>query len=193
MPGEPAHEILRRFAAHAEDLSTLRLVRTGELRASFSINAPGIGQPVQMSEHRPDEEDLRSFLMSFRHFVMERSPIFVNYVLNVAHQHITDDELAHLAAAARRRWLESQRQGTVEFVVNDDRITPAHITDLWINGYYFHMDETKRRQLEAIARTGLSRWMFMNAIVNASRVVLHLGRLCTAAVREGFVSEAKIR
>jgi hypothetical protein len=156
------------------------------------MNAPGIGAPVSMEMHEPDEEDLRSYLLDFRKFTMERESVFINRVFNVAHQHVTADLVVEALKDARREWNREQ-EGSIGFIVNDQRITAAAVIDLWINGYYFHRDAEKRRRLEALAQLPLTRFHFLDAVVSASKVIFFTGQWLKAALRDGLISEHRIR
>jgi hypothetical protein len=122
--------------------------------------------------------------------VSDREPVFLYRVFNVAHRHVTSDEIIAGLAKARAAWRDALQQGNVRLVINDVDLTPETIMDLWINGWYFHDDVEKRRKLEALA---VSQWLFIDSVVGATKVVLYVGHVLKIALREGLVSDRPVR
>lgn len=186
-------EALRRFVYQVDELQARRVLQEQDLRSSFSLNAPAINAPVSVSHHEPDEEDLRSYLLDFRKFMAVNDPVFLGRVLNVAHRHVTSDEITAGLVSARSGWKNTLAAGSVRFVIDDEHLTPEMILDLWINGWYFHNDSDKRRKLDALAPMPMSRWLFIDAVVSATKVILYSGHVLKIALREGLVSDARVR
>jgi len=75
------------FVDRVEQLRTTRAVRGG-LNSEMSINYHRMhGMQFRLTE--PDEEDIRSFLLTFRQFVSEKEPVFVPSTYNICHKHIS--------------------------------------------------------------------------------------------------------
>jgi hypothetical protein len=191
-PEEPPTETLRRFVDRAEELQTRQIIQDDDLRSSLQIKGE-MNQPVAMSHHEPNEENLRSYLMDFRKFTLKHEPVFINRVLNLAHRHITGEVLVRNLADARRGWKESMTHGDIAFLVNNERLEPEHVLDLWINGYYFHDDLEKARKLEALSRVPLSRWLFINVLVKATQILIYVAHHIKIALREGLIADSAIR
>jgi hypothetical protein len=186
------NETLRRFVHHVDQLRARRIIREEDLRSSLNLNASR-ETPLQVSHHEPDEEDLRSYLLDFRKFIAEQEPVFLNRVLNVAQRHVTSDEILGGIAGARSAWKDVLQKGDLAYRVNQTPLTPELVLDLWINGWYFHNDASKRRRLDALTRVPMSRWLFINAVVSATKVILYVGHVVKIALREGLVSATPIR
>ena len=98
---------LELYKARVEELRRTRLIRQG-----FN---PGITlrwermKGLQFESREPDEEDLRSFLLTFRQFVSEQEPVFLNRIYNLCHKHITSDELRNYLVKSREIWKNAQR------------------------------------------------------------------------------------
>jgi hypothetical protein len=189
---DPPTETLRRFVYHVDQLQARRIIREEDLRSSLNINFAK-GGPLTVRHHEPDEEDLRSYLLDFRKLVSDREPVFVYRVFKVAHRHVSSDEIVAGLARARAAWRDALQQGDIRFVVNDIDLTPETIMDLWINGWYFHDDVEKRRKLEALGDVPASRWLFIDSVVSATKVVLYVGHVLKIALREGLVSDSAVR
>jgi hypothetical protein len=81
----------------------------------------------------------------------------------------------------------------VEFIVNDEMLMPETVMDLWINGSYFHADEEKVRRLEQLAKVPMSRWLFINAVAGATKVIFYVDHLIGIALRDCLVSDSTVR
>jgi hypothetical protein len=189
MVTEPAHDTLGRFVYQVDQLRTRRVLTEKDLRSAMTMKFEK-GRPLTMQYHRPDEEDLRSYLLDFRKFVSPREPVHLNRVLNVAHRHITSDEIVAELAKARADWKKALKSGDVQFFTNEEAYPPERIMDLWINGSYFHDEPDKRRQLEALSPAGFPHWLFINAVVTTSQLVIYFGHVFKIVLREGLVSDA---
>jgi hypothetical protein len=80
-------------------------------------------------------------------------------------------------------------------VIRGKEITPEYATDLWINGYYFHITQ-KLEELKTF--TGpfenlLVRNRFLNNVYDATMYALNLRNITMIAVREGHCDFARIK
>lgn len=82
-------DLVARFLTRARQLSELRF---------------------KLSTGQPDEDDLRSFLLTLRQFLMPSEPVFLFRMFNLAHKHLTSEELRTDLAASRKEWASFQRQ-----------------------------------------------------------------------------------
>jgi len=146
-----------------------------------------INQPVQLSVHQPDEEDLRSFLLTFRQFVSDREPVFVRRIANLLWQQLTGDEVRGLLQRARERYGQSLRAGSLKFVADEHHFSPEEALDLWINGRYFHNDERKAAALDRLdPMSGIFvRQVFLEVLVEATRYIRFLADVVIIARRDG--------
>lgn len=183
---ESPTETLRRFVDRVESLLELRIVRHRRLDASLTFHGER-GKPIVFQHSQPDEDDLRSYLLAFRKFILKGEPTFVEYVLNVAEKHVVNDSIRQALRDVRREWKRAQA-GSIGLRVNSENVPAALSIDLWINGHYFHDDTTKERQLREMARVPLSRWHFLNAVVDSSNVLFGVAYWIKVALREGSVT-----
>lgn len=80
-------EALDLYVKRVNELLSTRLVTSGDLRTSLSMRA-SVDQPMELSVHEPDEEALRSFLLTFRQFVSDKEG---TRVAQDIYAHIRDD------------------------------------------------------------------------------------------------------
>ena len=135
-------EQLELFVERANEIRSLRLVKNGVntgLKISWNKE-----KGLSLSFKDVDEDDLKSFLMTFRHFISKEEPIFIYRIFNICHKRILNDKIKCYLIKSRDHWKSSCQIGHMKFTVNRKVFSPEYITDLFINGYYFHNDKEKR-------------------------------------------------
>lgn len=177
------------FVQRVDELHRTRLVRTGGLRASFNLSAAR-DRPLELTTHSPDEDDLRSFLLTFRQFTLKGEPIEAGRIANRLWSDLTGDEVRSLLVAGRERYRAAMRTGSLAFVLNDHRFTPEEVLDLWVNGRYFHNDERKAAAIDALDPMSsiFVRHVFLDVLVEATRYFTLLADVILICRRDGILS-----
>lgn len=180
------------FLRRVEELHGTRLVRSGELRSSLNLSAAR-DQPLSLTTHNPDEDDLRSFLLTFRQFISKSEPIELGKIANLLFRRLTGDEPRTHLANARARYHKELRMGAMAFVLNDERMTPEEVLDLWINGRYFHNDSRKAAAIDALDPMSrvFVRHLFLDVLVEATRYVIFLANVIVIARRDGLLETCR--
>src|ERR1041385_2597906 len=91
------------FIARVDELGTTALIRRNGLETRFRLhfdNRAGGG----FAFSQPDEELLRSFLLTFRQFLMDKEPVFIRRILSLAYRHISSDQLRARVAENSEDW-----------------------------------------------------------------------------------------
>jgi hypothetical protein len=181
-------EALDLFVRRVEELLATRLVASGDLRTSFNLRA-AIDQPAQLSVHQPDEENLRSFLLTLRQFVSDKEPVFVRRIANVLWVRLTGDEVREHLERARSRYGQALRTGSLKFIADEHHFRPEEALDLWINGRYFHNDERKAATLERLDPMAaiFVRQVFLEVLVEATRYIRFLADVIVISRRDGLL------
>lgn len=175
------------FVRRADELAARPLVRQGG-RIEFTVQFEAM-RSLRMGTREPDEEQLRSFLMALRPFVSPKEPIFLDRVYNLCHQRLRSETFRNYLVEARKAWKRSTQQGSLRFLVDDQRLSPADAADLWINGYYFHADLEKERRLKQLNPSGgvISRYQFLEYCLDAARQVLYVRNVLLRAIGDGLI------
>lgn len=135
---------LKLFLERASQLSDSDYVKQG-MSAEIKI----IGDSNDSSSsNKPEEEQIRSFLLIFRHFISDSEPVFVYRILNDAYISLNDENYKKAFSEIRERLKHTMEHGPFGMTLDNEELTPVHALDLWINGYYFHSDKGKRSELE---------------------------------------------
>jgi hypothetical protein len=138
----------------------------------------------------PDETELRSFLLTFRQFISDKEPVFLNRIYNLCQQHLTSDLLKGHLVDAREAWKQMQKQSGMKLVVDGQELMPERVTRMWINGYYFHTDSEDFRTLQRLQphTRPLLRYQFLTFVGEATQNVLYVGHIINIALHEGLVA-----
>lgn len=181
-------DYVSRYLTRARELSDTRLLRSWR-GTKLTVNYDYLSG-LKIQSHQPDEEDLRSCLVTLRQFLMNDEPVFIFRIYNIAQLHLASDDLKKKLQDSRKLWSAFQRQGPIRFEVNGKVLTPERITDLWINGYYFHND-ADFRVLENLARHGpggvLARHMFLDWITEAAKQIFYVANVLRYAEAQGML------
>lgn len=181
-------ESLELFVQRTEELLNSRLILNG-FGTSLSFNFDRMSG-LTFSSKQPDEELLRSFLLTFRKFLSNDEAVFLFKIFNLCQQYLNSDKLKGFLIEARQLWsqqMKGGKKGNVRFTKNGRLLYPEYVTDLWINGYYFHDSPDKLRELEELlsADTFLSRHIFLDHLVQAVRFISYTRFIVTVGFREG--------
>lgn len=177
------------FVRRADELRSLRLIRSDQLAARMNLSWDRV-KGLRLETNAPDEEDLRSFLLTFRQFVSAKEPVFLNRIFNICHSRLRSDELRGYLVEAREEWKRNQRGNGVVVTIDDRTMTPERVTELLINGHYFHStDLPLQRELQGLGPPErlLVRWVFLNFVVDATRQVLYVATVVNVALRGGLM------
>ena len=175
------------FLHWAGELQNTRLLRNiGE--HSFSLKFEQ-AKGLQFKTNTPNEEDLRSFLMVFRRFIGNDEPVYFYKIYKICIEGINSDELRKGLTEARNSWQTGLKSDGFGFNYNGHEFTPEEITDLWINGYYFHNDSDKLRLLKTLQplENALMRFKFITHLLDATRNILYVRHVMIYAIREGLL------
>jgi hypothetical protein len=150
----------------------------------------GPDQPLEYKISEPEPEVLESYLLRLRKFMSSDEPLFVHGVRNLARTLLPESELRDQLDDAHREWSRQMKNAQVSIRLNDNEIFPSYAWDLYVNGTYFHLDQSKREKLRLFADSGaewMIRWQFLNQIVYASHYVFEISLVVESAMRENVM------
>lgn len=172
------------YKTRTEELKNTRLIRKG-FNPAITVQWNNM-QGLQFNSSEVDEEDLRSFLITFRQFISPKEPVFLQHIYNLCQRCLASDELKGYLIKSREAWKKAQRNTGIKLIIKGKEITPEDVTDLWINGYYFHNDSEKMAMLKRLLphESMLVRNHFLNFLVDATRQILYVSNIITIALKE---------
>lgn len=177
-------EQLELYIERVKELEDTRMLRNG-FDTSLSMKWDRI-QGIRFESNEPDNDDLRSFLVTFRQFIMHEEPIYLDKIYNICHQYITSNILKGYLTESREIWKKQLSHGRLGLVINEKYISPEYVTNLWINGYYFHNDPIKLRKLKSLLpdENLLIKHAFLSHLSQATHQVLYVCFIIEVAMRE---------
>lgn len=174
------------FLQKVDELGRTRLIeRTTQIGYTLKYDQTA---GMSFESREPDEEDLRSFLLTFRRFVAQGDPVNIGRIHNIADRRVTSDDLRRHLREAREHWRRDVQVGGMSLVFNGKQISPEYVADLFINGHYFHDEPDKRAKLVSLTEPLeylLVRHHFLNFIVDGARQVFYVANVLNIAIRDG--------
>ena len=172
-------EGLTLFVKRARELSQRRLMTSGS-QWRFYLNRNQIGGP--------DEEDVRSFLVTFRQFISQSDPIFIGKIFNDCINHLPIGEMKASFQQTKGDWERALRKGDRAFKIDKGIVTPEHALDLWINGCYFHNDPNKAAEFKRLSNRSpaLFALSFILPLRDLSAIIIHAADLIERGLQQNL-------
>ena len=176
------------YLRKAEELRMEPAVQQGHFNIALSLKFEA-GGPLTARSKEPDETLFRSFLMTFRMFVSNDEPVYVNRVHNVLWANIRSDELKGDMQRAAEKWKRSCHVGALQIVTGEGPKAPSHLMDIWINGWYFHNDRRKTFAVGCLMASGIpfARHAFLNHVLDATNYVFFVAQVIVVGRRSGLL------
>jgi hypothetical protein len=177
---------LETFVKHVELLRRLPLVTKGQgVGWSLNVNkAKGMSVQVTLL----DENDLRSFLLTFRMFISPKANIQLNKVYDTCFLKLkANNDLRDRLVEAREVWKEALgKAGSIEF--EERMYSREQAALMWMNGGYFHSDLERYAELNEQLGRGWPyvQMHFGNFVVDATRVIIYTGHVIEYARRNNL-------
>jgi hypothetical protein len=179
---------LQKFHKTVQELMTTNLMKKG-LNPSMKLSVKG--QDMWFETEWPEEDDLRSFLLTFRLFVAKKEDVFLNHIFNLCHQKLKDNKLRKYLAGARKIWKKANESIGFDIVHQGKKQTPERITKLWLDGKYFHKDEDKRSKLSVLSypMTQFYKHQLLSYLAEVTRIIFYIDRVIEKVLNEGLYSD----
>src|SRR5262249_52950445 len=85
----------------------------------------------------PSEDDIISFYVALRPFILNDEPENFNRVINILSRHSASDKVAEHYRTVRKNWLNNMDRKLWEFRVDGEELTFKLLIDLWFHGRRF--------------------------------------------------------
>ena len=177
-------EKLKLFVDKVNELRDTNLLKKGfDIRQNISWRQ---GNAVEFSLKEPDEGEFRDYLVTFRRFVSNED-VQLNRVFNICHRRLINNELKQQFSLLREAWSRIRRNSGLSLIMDGSEVTSEKLADIWLNGRYFHDDLEHRELLDSLPPFILAdlRFKFLNFVVEASRLIIYMGRAVDTALHDG--------
>ncbi len=131
-----------------------------------------------------DEDLLKSFLMDFRKLVMNDERTHFQSVANVIARRRTSMQAK--VKDIKKRYERKLKSSPILLEAGDKR---ADIVDAWLNGHYFHQDQTLKSAIleEAVIR----KQQFITAVIDLTGIAQELGGIARKALGVKIITTQK--
>lgn len=181
-------ERIELFLRCVKELQDRRFVHEGLTQFNFQIKYDEKLQRLETKLQEADQEDFRSFLLTFRKLISNNEEVNVDRVLNICIEFIKNEqqELREVLKELKTVWGYGYRNGFVQMQQGGRNLTPEYVLDLWINGSYFHDDPDKRQQLIELMKNDLPsvKIQLLWSLPILTRIILHVGALVSQALED---------
>lgn len=112
----------------------------------------------------PDEETIKSFLLSFRVFYMEGEHTNFYSICNLLYKKILDKKVRAALITIRSNYTKALNTSFVSINFLGKSYLPKDIVNLWFNAEYFHTDIEKVKELDKIVISPFKNLFFYSLI-----------------------------
>lgn len=177
-------EKLRLFVDKVNELRGTTLMRKNGLRYQFHLKGER-DKPVEFQLEEPDEGELRDYLMTFRRFVSNED-VSLNHILNICQKRLTNGERKQQLPTVRQLWSVARQHSGLKLLMNGKEVSAEEVSDMWLNGRYFHDDPGHRELLDSLPPLIYAdlRAKFLNFIIQASRIIIYMGLLVETSLQD---------
>ena len=178
------------FLSCAEELRERPFILKGLYEFQFHVGFDDESGELTCEIQEAEKEHFRSFLLTFRKFILNDAPSNVDWVLNTCRRFVKDEEeeLIEVLDELKAVWGFRYRKGVVQMHTSDLNLTPKYVLDLWINGQYFHSNSPdKRRQLNELLAQELPsvKIQLLWSLPLLTDIILRLAALVSKALEQG--------
>lgn len=188
---------LQLFIQRAKELHNRRFAISG-YPFKFHIYTDKENQKITYEiVEKPDEEDLRAFVLDLRRFISEREPVFIRRIFNDCEKYLQDEKIKQNIRDIKSAWVFLWEKGLIQMSSGGKNLPPEKVMDLWINGQYFHDDIDKKEELEQLLNEQIPciQIQFMISLPSLARVINLTAEIVEYAMNKGlfsFVEKAPI-
>lgn len=180
---------LEMFVERVQELADTRMMRERQLHKYNPRINWDIETGVSVEAEEPDEDDLRSFLLTFRHFVMNDEPTYLYKVLNTANKclKLENHDRRDFLSKAREEWQKAE-VGLEAFIVDQQHLKAEYVLDLYINGKYFHNDPDYADRLRELEKSPirLDKMRFLLSLQDFTHIINQVGNFVAYAAKHDW-------
>lgn len=180
---------VKKFLDCVEELKARPFILKGLQDFEFRIEFQRETGKIICELNEADQEHFRSFLLTFRKFLLKNEPANIDSILNICRQFVKSEqtELREILERLKMIWGYQYRKGTIQITSGNLNLTPEYVFDLWLNGQYFHnRDQQKTEQLKKLLNKDLPsvKFQLLWSLPILTRTITRIGALIAKALKE---------
>ena len=186
-----ARERLKSFLECVEELKARPFTLQGRYDFHFHITCGKEAGETSCEIHEADQETLRSFLLVFRKFLLDKESANIDRTLKTCLKFARPEqtELKEALKQLKTDWNYQYRKGMVQMTSKNIKLTPEKVLDLWLNGAYFHSDPEKAAQLHQLLSGDVPsvKLQLLWSLQYLPDTIILIGELVNKALSEGVL------
>jgi len=138
----------------------------------------------------PDEETIKSFLLSFRVFYMEGEHTNFYSICNLLYKKILDKKARNDLVTIRSNYTKALNTSFIGINFLGKSYSPKDIVDLWFNAEYFHTDIEKVKELDKIVISpgkSLFFYLLIDAVITLTNQISMLKEIIVWATSDSTI------
>jgi len=138
----------------------------------------------------PDEEAIKSFLLSFRVFYMEGEYTNFYSICNLFYKKILDKKVRNDLVTIRPNYTKALNTSFIGINFIEKSYSPREIVDLWFNAEYFHTDIEKVKELDKIVilpGKSLFFYLLIDAVITLTNQISMLKEIIVWATSDSTI------
>jgi hypothetical protein len=179
---------LQMFVDRVQELADTRMMRERQLH-NYKPVIKLTTDEASVDGKEPDEDDLKSFLLTFRHFISNDEPIYIYNVFITANKRLKAEhhDKRDFLSIARSEWKKAET-GLEAFIVDQQQLTALYVLDLYINGRYFHNDPTHADKLREFKKypIRLDRMRFFLSLQDFTNIINQVGNMVAFGLKNDW-------
>lgn len=147
-----------------------------------------------ISTQEPDENELKSLLVTLRQFYLKGEAINIQHIYNLCHLHIKNETYKNYLLKSREIYNKSLKNGGLPIIVNGNEMNPERIFDLFINGEIFHTQPEKHMELKSLPPFAyqLFKQVFLYLLQDFLNQIFYVEKIIKASIKEGSLNISDI-
>ncbi|KPK99460.1 MAG: hypothetical protein AMJ91_07735 [candidate division Zixibacteria bacterium SM23_73_3] len=178
-------ELIELFQNRIKELQNTKIMRGGtNLNFDFYDDLTMAQKPESLEK----EELIKSFLMSFRYFYLNKEPTNFGYFHNRIFQKVRDPKERETLSELRKRFKQVLRtSGGLAYYYKGERVTPEKMIGLWFTGHYFHSDTDARSELDNWLKRagGIFQFLFLDALKELAAILIYYSKILNLIIEPG--------
>jgi hypothetical protein len=159
---EEEMNLLRLFHEQFIQIAESSFIKDGDFNSYISIQIDKINDEINITHDTPEEADIRSILLLVRPIKLQNdnTNIRIEKILSILKRRSANDKTQLYIQTLMRNYKDRSGEPAFRLRGRFGEYNEMDIFDLWVNGYYFHKDSSKRDELN-----DLMEWPAMKQVV----------------------------
>jgi hypothetical protein len=160
---------LKLFHEKCTQISDTSFIKDGTFNSSFSLQIDRANGENNAIFQGPKEEEIRSIILLVRQIKLqnEEPVILIERILNILKNRASNEETRLYLKALSRSYKDRSSETSFTLRGPDPKFIYKYYNDLdifrlWVDGYFFHNDRSKRQVLDDL----MGSWPWMESVMN---------------------------